>query len=60
VVERMKELSAQYPRYAPFGGGRVASLLAVLRRQHLKFVEQLEPHLEHIDVVVVVFDAASR
>src|SRR6266700_7431297 len=33
-----------------------AALLAILRRQHLEIAEQLEPHLEHIDVVVVVFD----
>src|SRR6516164_2878029 len=33
-----------------------ATLLAILRRQHLEIAEQLEPHLEHIDVVVVVFD----
>src|SRR5262245_14888014 len=43
-----------------------AAPLAVLRRQHLEIAEQLEPHLEHEDVVVVVFhvkyfghDAAS-
>src|SRR5262249_24673032 len=30
--------------------------LAVLRRQPLEIAEQLEPHLEHEDVVVVVFD----
>src|SRR6266550_4370203 len=34
----------------------LAPLLAVLRRQNLEIAEQLEPHLEHIDVVVVVFD----
>src|SRR5262245_23450885 len=33
-----------------------AALLAILRRQHLEIAEQLEPHLEHEDVVVVVFD----
>src|SRR5262245_16930740 len=33
-----------------------AALLAVLRRQNLEVVQQLEPHLEHIDVVVVVLD----
>src|SRR6266513_157402 len=33
-----------------------AALLATLRRQHLEIAEQLEPHLEHIDVVVVIFD----
>src|SRR5262249_20308906 len=43
-----------------------AALLAILRRQHLEIAEKLEPHLEHEDVVVVVFhvkhfghDAAS-
>src|SRR5215470_17229954 len=48
------------------GGGHCAALLAILRRQHLEIAEQLEPHLEHEDVVVVVFhvkhfghDAAS-
>src|SRR6266498_4768864 len=33
-----------------------AALLAILRRQHLEIAEKLEPHLEHEDVVVVVFD----
>src|SRR6516225_9956318 len=40
----------------PLGSGHLASFLAVLRRQHLEIAEQLEPHLEHEDVVVVVFD----
>src|SRR5215469_5986095 len=50
----------------PLGNGHLASLLAILGRQHLEIAEQLEPHLEHEDVVVVVFhvkhfghDAAS-
>src|SRR5260370_37835190 len=38
------------------GARHGAALLAILRRQHLEIAEQLEPHLEHIDVVVVVFD----
>src|SRR5262249_58394094 len=33
-----------------------AAFLPTLRRQHLKIAEQLEAHLEHEDVVVVVFD----
>src|SRR5262245_61125663 len=36
--------------------GHLASLLAVLRRENLEIALQLEPHLEHVDVVVVVFD----
>src|SRR5262249_35802651 len=40
----------------PLGSRHLAALLAVLRRQHLEIAEQLEPHLEHVDVVVVVFD----
>src|SRR5262249_53153448 len=50
----------------PLGRGHRAAPLAVLRRQHLEIAEQPEPHLEHEDVVVVVFhvkhfghDAAS-
>src|SRR5262249_21583709 len=50
----------------PLGSRHLAALLAVLRRQHLEIAEQLEPHLEHEHVVVVVFhvknfghDAAS-
>src|SRR5262245_41507804 len=34
----------------------LAALFAVLRRQHFVVAEQLEPHLEHVDVVIVVFD----
>src|SRR5262249_61103910 len=30
--------------------------LAALLREHLEVAEHLEPHLEHINVVVVVFD----
>src|SRR6516162_7577152 len=37
----------------PLGRGHLAALLAILRRQHLEIAEQLEPHLEHEDVVVV-------
>src|SRR5262249_12553715 len=33
-----------------------AALLAIFRRQHLEVAQQLEPHLEHVNVVVVVFD----
>src|SRR5262249_14953889 len=33
-----------------------AAFLPILRRQHLEIAEKLEPHLEHEDVVVVVFD----
>src|SRR6516162_1270280 len=40
----------------PLGSGHLAALLAILRRQHLEIAEQLEPHLEHEDIVVVVFD----
>src|SRR5262245_58408144 len=40
----------------PLGGGHLAPLLAVLGGEHLELLEQLEPHLEHVDVVVVVFD----
>src|SRR5262245_49797316 len=36
--------------------GHLAALFAVLRRQHLEVAEQLEPHLEHVDVVIIVFD----
>src|SRR5262245_66466277 len=50
----------------PLGRGHRAALLAVFRRQYLEIAKQLEPHLEHEDVVVVVFhvkhfghDAAS-
>src|SRR5262245_3183633 len=34
----------------------LAALFAVLRSQHFEVPEQLEPHLEHVDVVVIVFD----
>src|SRR5262249_43732964 len=32
------------------------ALLAVWRRHNLEVAQQLEPHLEHIDVVVVILD----
>src|SRR5262249_42616008 len=40
----------------PLGSGHLAALLAILGRNHLEIAEQLEPHLEHEDIVVVVFD----
>src|SRR5262245_27219708 len=40
----------------PLGSGHLTTFLAVLRRQHLEIAKQLEPHLEHKDVVVVIFD----
>src|SRR4029450_2784821 len=38
------------------GRGLAHPFLPPLRRQHLEIAEKLEPHLEHEDVVVVVFD----
>src|ERR1700704_1910583 len=38
------------------GRGHLAALLAVLGHENLEFVEQLESHLEHVNIVVVVFD----
>src|SRR5260370_28365684 len=43
------DIGAVYARHC-------AALPAVLGRKHLELAEQLEPHLEHEDVVVVVFD----
>src|SRR3979409_2469948 len=34
----------------------LAALLTVLRRQNLEIAQQLKPHFEHVDVVLVVFD----
>src|SRR6516164_11282332 len=39
-----------------FGPRQVATLLAVLSRENLEIAEQLKPRLEHVQVVVVVFD----
>jgi hypothetical protein len=38
------------------GHGQFAALLAVLRRQNLEIADPLKAHLEHVAVVVVVFD----
>src|SRR5262249_8261578 len=38
------------------GGGQLAALLAVLRCENLEAAAQLEARLEHVQVVVVVFD----
>src|SRR5215813_10537572 len=38
------------------GRGQPAALLAVLRCEHLEAAAQLEARLEHVQVVVVVFD----
>jgi hypothetical protein len=39
-----------------FRSRHLTALLAILRGQYLEIAEQLEPHLEHVDVVVVIFD----
>src|SRR5215469_11799578 len=39
-----------------FGRRHLAPFLAVLGRENLEIPKKLEPHFEHIDVVVVVFD----
>ena len=39
-----------------FGRGQLAALLAVVRCEHLEIAKQLKPRLEHVAVVVVVFD----
>src|SRR6516225_8927337 len=47
-----------YLRAAPFAllAALVVAFLPILRRQHLEIAEQLEPHHEHEDVVVIVLD----
>src|SRR5262249_54234228 len=40
----------------PLGARHGAALLAIFRCYDLEVLPQLEPHLEHVDVVVVVFD----
>jgi hypothetical protein len=39
-----------------FHQGQLAALLAVLRHENLEVAKQLKPRLEHVQVVVVVFD----
>jgi hypothetical protein len=36
--------------------GQLAALFAVVRCENLEIVDPLKPHLEHVEVVVVVFD----
>jgi hypothetical protein len=38
------------------GHRQLAALLAVVSRENLEIAEQLKPRLEHVEVVVVVFD----
>jgi hypothetical protein len=40
----------------PLGGRHLAAFLAILGGEHLDVAEQLEPHLQHVDAVVVVLD----
>jgi hypothetical protein len=39
-----------------FEDGQLAALLAVAHRENLEIVDPLKTHLEHVQVVVVVFD----
>jgi hypothetical protein len=38
------------------GQGQLAALLAVLSRENLKIADPLKAHLEHVEVVIIVFD----
>jgi hypothetical protein len=38
------------------GHGQLAALRAVLRRENLEIADSLKAHLEHVEVVVIVFD----
>ena len=39
-----------------FGHRQVAALLALLSRENLEIAEQLKPRLEHLEIVVIMFD----
>ena len=54
ITGRSRSVGIRNPACAR--GRRGAALFAVLRDQHFELIQQLEPHLEHVDVVVVVFD----
>jgi hypothetical protein len=38
------------------GQGQLAALLAVLSRENLEIADPLKAHLEHVEVVIIVFD----
>jgi hypothetical protein len=54
IVVRHFEVHQDHVRV--LGDGQAAALLAVLRCENLEAAEQLEARLEHVQVVVVVFD----
>src|SRR5262249_8806738 len=54
VKERHFEVDQDYVR--ALGQCQLAALLAVLRSENFEIVDPLKAHLEHIEVVVVVFD----
>src|SRR5262245_48726167 len=54
IVVRHFEVHQDHVRV--LGGGQPAALLAVLRRENLEAAAQLEASLEHVQVIVVVFD----
>ena len=37
-------------------GRHRASFLAILRHQNLELISECEPHLEHVNIVLIVFD----
>src|SRR5215207_7283594 len=54
-----RHLQVHQDQIWPFRCRYRASLLAILRHQNLKLVSEFESHLEHVDVVVIVFDVQN-
>src|SRR5262245_61030049 len=54
-----RQLEVHQDDVRPIGRCALATLLAVFCPQDLEIAEQLEPHLEHVEVVVVVFDVEN-
>jgi hypothetical protein len=54
IVVRHFEVHQDHVR--ALGHGQLTTLVAVLRRENFEVAEEVKPSLEHVEVVVVVFD----
>src|SRR5215471_7790342 len=54
-----RHLQVHQDKVRPLGSRNLASFFAILGDQHFELIGELKPHLEHVSVVLVVFDVEN-
>src|SRR6516162_8954171 len=54
-----RHLQVHQDKVRPLGSRNLASFFAILGDQHFDLIGELKPHLEHVSVVLVVFDVEN-